>query len=168
MRACWLVPKLGVRPWAVCHVVPGYSTRYGVRRDQLGEFRGQRNVHRPSCTRCSDVNQVPYTDCSTTHGVLSIDPLVLRFANGTPGEIYGNSGTWSDVQCNTSSLTRAGVCSVERYNYDGSQAFNYSTFPVSRCVAPVVYLMSITMTDVFLGLSTNSGKFLRDEKRTNG
>ena len=94
--------------------------------------------------------------------MLSIDPLVLRFANGTPGEIYGNSGTWSDVQCNMSSLTRAGVCSVERYNYDGSQAFNYSTFPVSRCVVPVLYLMSITMTDVFLGLSTNSGKSFCD------
>ncbi|KAJ7757190.1 glycoside hydrolase family 2 protein [Mycena maculata] len=61
----------------------------------------------------SETHSVPYTDCSTTKGVLSLDPYVLRFNNGTPGEIYGNS---------------------ERYNYDASQAFNYSTFPVSRFV----------------------------------
>ncbi|TFY78864.1 hypothetical protein EWM64_g5145 [Hericium alpestre] len=60
-----------------------------------------------------ETSSVPYTDCSTTHGVLSLDPLVLRFDNATPGEIYGNS---------------------ERYNYDASQAFNYDTFPVSRFV----------------------------------
>ncbi|KAI0309749.1 glycoside hydrolase family 2 protein [Amylostereum chailletii] len=59
----------------------------------------------------SETNSVPYTDCSTTHGVLSLDPLVIRFNNGTPGEIYGNG---------------------ERYNYDASQAFNLSTFPVIR------------------------------------
>ncbi|KZT64289.1 glycoside hydrolase family 2 protein, partial [Daedalea quercina L-15889] len=53
---------------------------------------------------------VPYTDCSTTNGVLSLEPLVERFENKTPGYIYGNS---------------------ERYNYDASQAFNYSTYPVS-------------------------------------
>ncbi|KAI0733020.1 glycoside hydrolase superfamily [Fomitopsis betulina] len=56
---------------------------------------------------------VPYTDCSTTNGVLSLDPLVERFENKTPGYIYGNT---------------------ERYNYDASQAFNYSTYPVSRFV----------------------------------
>ncbi|KAJ7088165.1 glycoside hydrolase family 2 protein [Mycena epipterygia] len=61
----------------------------------------------------SETHSVAYTDCSTTHGVLSLDPLIIRFNNGTPGEIYGNS---------------------ERYNYDASQAFNYSTFPVSRFV----------------------------------
>ncbi|KAJ7187692.1 glycoside hydrolase family 2 protein [Mycena pura] len=61
----------------------------------------------------SETHSVPYTDCSTTKGVLSLDPYVLRFNNGTRGEIYGNS---------------------ERYNYDASQAFNYSTFPVSRFV----------------------------------
>ncbi|KAJ7136339.1 glycoside hydrolase family 2 protein [Mycena crocata] len=61
----------------------------------------------------SETHSVPYTDCSTTKGVLSLDPYVLRFSNGTPGAIYGNS---------------------ERYNYDASQAFNYSTFPVSRFV----------------------------------
>ena len=36
--------------------------------------------------------QVAYTDCSTTSGVLSLDPYVIRFANKTPGFIYGNSG----------------------------------------------------------------------------
>jgi beta-mannosidase len=40
----------------------------------------------------SETNSVPYTDCSTTHGVLSLDPYVLRFANGAPGYIYGNGG----------------------------------------------------------------------------
>ncbi|KII92216.1 glycoside hydrolase family 2 protein [Plicaturopsis crispa FD-325 SS-3] len=61
----------------------------------------------------SETQSVAYTDCSTTKGVLSLDPYVLRFNNATPGEIYGNS---------------------ERYNYDASQAFNLSTFPVSRFV----------------------------------
>ncbi|KAF9010825.1 glycoside hydrolase family 2 protein [Cyathus striatus] len=61
----------------------------------------------------SETRSVAYTDCSTTKGVLSLDPYVLRFNNGTPGDIYGNS---------------------ERYNYDPSQAFNYDTFPVSRFV----------------------------------
>ncbi|KAJ7816754.1 glycoside hydrolase family 2 protein [Mycena olivaceomarginata] len=61
----------------------------------------------------SETHSVPYTDCSTTKGVLSLDPYILRFNNGTRGNIYGNS---------------------ERYNYDASQAFNYSTFPVSRFV----------------------------------
>ncbi|OAX35676.1 glycoside hydrolase family 2 protein [Rhizopogon vinicolor AM-OR11-026] len=59
----------------------------------------------------SETNSVPYTDCSTTHGVLSTDPYVLRFANGTPGYIYGNS---------------------ERYNYDASVAFDLTTYPVAR------------------------------------
>ncbi|OCH87882.1 glycoside hydrolase [Obba rivulosa] len=58
-------------------------------------------------------SSVAYTDCSTTSGVLSLDPYVIRFDNKTPGFIYGNS---------------------ERYNYDASQAFNYSTYPVSRFV----------------------------------
>ncbi|TCD67218.1 hypothetical protein EIP91_000394 [Steccherinum ochraceum] len=60
-----------------------------------------------------ETHSVAYTDCSTTSGVLSLDPYVIRFANKTPGEIYGNS---------------------ERYNYDASQAFNYSTYPVARFV----------------------------------
>lgn len=38
--------------------------------------------------------QVPYTDCSTTTGVLSLDPYELRLSNATPGEIYGNGGTF--------------------------------------------------------------------------
>ncbi|KAK2460186.1 hypothetical protein APHAL10511_007777 [Amanita phalloides] len=61
----------------------------------------------------SETRSVAYTDCSTTKGVLSLDPYVLRFNNGTPGAIYGNS---------------------ERYNYDASQAFNYDTYPLSRFV----------------------------------
>lgn len=50
---------------------------------------------------------------STTRGVLSLDPYVLRFANGTPGYIYGNT---------------------ERYNYNASEAFDLTTYPVSRFV----------------------------------
>lgn len=61
----------------------------------------------------SETNSVPYTDCSTTHGVLSLDPYVLRFANGTPGYIYGNT---------------------ERYNYNASEAFDLTTYPVGRFV----------------------------------
>ncbi|KIP03456.1 glycoside hydrolase family 2 protein [Phlebiopsis gigantea 11061_1 CR5-6] len=60
-----------------------------------------------------ETSSVAYTDCSTTGGVLSLDPYVIRYANKTPGFIYGNS---------------------ERYNYDASQAFNYSTYPVARFV----------------------------------
>ncbi|EKM54884.1 glycoside hydrolase family 2 protein [Phanerochaete carnosa HHB-10118-sp] len=60
-----------------------------------------------------ETNSVAYTDCSTTGGVLSLDPYVIRYDNKTPGFIYGNS---------------------ERYNYDASQAFNYSTYPVARFV----------------------------------
>ncbi|KAI0354764.1 glycoside hydrolase [Trametes cingulata] len=56
-------------------------------------------------------SSVAYTDCSTTSGVLSLDPYEIRYNNKTPGFIYGNG---------------------ERYNYDASQAFNYSTYPVSR------------------------------------
>ncbi len=40
------------------------------------------------------MRQVAYTDCSTTSGVLSLDPYVVRFSNKTSGEIYGNSGVW--------------------------------------------------------------------------
>ncbi|KAG1829652.1 glycoside hydrolase family 2 protein [Suillus variegatus] len=61
----------------------------------------------------SETNSVPYTDCSTTRGVLSLDPYVLRFANGTPGYIYGNT---------------------ERYNYNVSEAFDLTTYPVGRFV----------------------------------
>ncbi|KAH9934072.1 glycoside hydrolase [Epithele typhae] len=61
----------------------------------------------------NEEDSVAYTDCSTTSGVLSLDPYEIRYSNKTPGFIYGNS---------------------ERYNYDASQAFNYSTYPVSRFV----------------------------------
>ncbi|KAI8981306.1 glycoside hydrolase [Trametes punicea] len=57
-------------------------------------------------------SSVAYTDCSTTSGVLSLDPYEIRYNNKTPGYIYGNG--------------------AERYNYDASQAFNYSTYPLSR------------------------------------
>ncbi|KAI0640219.1 glycoside hydrolase [Trametes polyzona] len=56
-------------------------------------------------------SSVAYTDCSTTSGVLSLDPYEIRYDNKTAGFIYGNG---------------------ERYNYDASQAFNYSTYPRSR------------------------------------
>ncbi|KAJ3556228.1 hypothetical protein NP233_g12026 [Leucocoprinus birnbaumii] len=59
----------------------------------------------------SETRSVPYTDCSTTSGVLSLDPYELRLSNATAGEIYGNG---------------------ERYNYDASVAFDYTTFPNSR------------------------------------
>ncbi|KAG2122832.1 glycoside hydrolase family 2 protein [Suillus cothurnatus] len=65
----------------------------------------------------SETNSVPYTDCSTTHGVLSLDPYILRFANGTPGYIYGNG---------------------ERYNYNASEAFDLTTYPVSRFLGEVL------------------------------
>lgn len=61
----------------------------------------------------SETTSIAYTDCSTTSGYLSLNPYILRFTNTTPGEIYGNS---------------------ERYNYDASVAFDYSTYPVSRYV----------------------------------
>ncbi|KAI5121557.1 hypothetical protein M0805_000738 [Coniferiporia weirii] len=61
----------------------------------------------------NETSSLSYTDCSTTSGYLSLDPYVLRFRNSTPGEIYGNS---------------------ERYNYDASVAFDYTTYPVSRFV----------------------------------
>ncbi|KAG1723965.1 glycoside hydrolase family 2 protein [Suillus occidentalis] len=61
----------------------------------------------------SETHSVPYTDCSTTRGVLSLDPYILRLANGTPGHIYGNT---------------------ERYNYNASEAFDLTTYPVGRFV----------------------------------
>lgn len=61
----------------------------------------------------SETTSLAYTDCSTTSGYLSLNPYILRFGNATAGNIYGNS---------------------ERYNYNASVAFDYSTYPVSRCV----------------------------------
>ncbi|KAI0753266.1 glycoside hydrolase [Daedaleopsis nitida] len=58
-------------------------------------------------------SSVAYTDCSTTSGVLSLDPYEIRYNNKTDGSIYGN---------------------YERYNYDASVAFDYSTYPISRFV----------------------------------
>ncbi|KAG6818806.1 hypothetical protein H0H93_001475 [Arthromyces matolae] len=67
----------------------------------------------------SETHSLPYTDCSTTKGVLSLDPYVLRFNNGTQGEIYGNSEF---------------ELISERFNYDASVAFDYTTYPVARFV----------------------------------
>ncbi|EIW76704.1 glycoside hydrolase family 2 protein [Coniophora puteana RWD-64-598 SS2] len=61
----------------------------------------------------SETKSVVYTDCSTTHGALSLDPYVLRLGNATAGSIYGNS---------------------ERYDYTAENAFNLSSFQVSRFV----------------------------------
>ncbi|KAG6843166.1 hypothetical protein H0H87_007283, partial [Tephrocybe sp. NHM501043] len=61
----------------------------------------------------SETHSVPYTDCSTTKGVLTLDPYILRFENGTQGEIYGNT---------------------ERFDYDANSAFDYTTYPVGRFV----------------------------------
>ena len=76
--------------------------------------------------------KVAYTDCSTTSGVLSLDPYELRYNNKTPGFIYGNSGMFELLCLGVKSSQVA--CTVERYNYDASVAFNYSTYPVSRFV----------------------------------
>ncbi|KAK7021055.1 hypothetical protein VNI00_017544 [Paramarasmius palmivorus] len=59
----------------------------------------------------SETRSVPYTDCSTTRGGLSLDPYILRLDNKSYGNLYGNS---------------------ERFDYDASRAFDYSTYPVSR------------------------------------
>ncbi|EMD33740.1 glycoside hydrolase family 2 protein [Gelatoporia subvermispora B] len=56
---------------------------------------------------------VPYTDSSTTNGILSLNPYVLRLNNKTAGDIYGNT---------------------ERYNYIATAAFDYTTYPVARFV----------------------------------
>ncbi|KAJ3809985.1 glycoside hydrolase family 2 protein [Lentinula aff. lateritia] len=61
----------------------------------------------------SESRSVPYTDCSTTKGFLSLDPYILRFDNGTSGDIYGNS---------------------ERFDYTATDAFDYSTYPIARFV----------------------------------
>lgn len=44
-------------------------------------------------SRLTTVCKVAYTACSTTNGVLSLDPYVLRLNNVTAGHIYGNTGT---------------------------------------------------------------------------
>jgi beta-mannosidase len=63
--------------------------------------------------------------------VLSLDPYVLRFNNGTPGEIYGNSGTFCLLSAATS-CTQKDVSA--RFNYDASVAFDHSTYPNTRFV----------------------------------
>ncbi|KAG7098220.1 hypothetical protein E1B28_000187 [Marasmius oreades] len=61
----------------------------------------------------SETRSVPYTDCSTNNGLLSLDPYILRLNNKTAGNLYGNA---------------------ERFDYDASHAFDYSTYPVARFV----------------------------------
>jgi beta-mannosidase len=74
----------------------------------------------------SETHSTAYTDCSTTSGYLSLNPYVLRFLNQTPGDIYGNSGE------HNLPLYFINLLFVERYDYDASHAFEYSTYPVSR------------------------------------
>jgi hypothetical protein len=45
-----------------------------------------------------------------------------------PGEIHGNGGMWIICYFIHKYLTVI----TERYNYDASTAFDYSTFPASR------------------------------------
>lgn len=59
---------------------------------------------------------ITYIPSSTTNGYLSINfsnpiPITQRYANATPGSIYGDT---------------------DHYNYTASQAFNLSTYPVGR------------------------------------
>ncbi|XXH01764.1 hypothetical protein Hte_008125 [Hypoxylon texense] len=59
---------------------------------------------------------ISYIPSSTTNGYLSVNfsnpiPVVPRYANVTPGSIYGDT---------------------DHYNYDASQAFNLSSYPVGR------------------------------------
>ena len=72
---------------------------------------------------------MPYTDCSTTNGVLSLDPYELRLNNITPSEIYGNGGQYLYFSNLFPCLS---LLFSERYNYDASVAFDYATFPVTR------------------------------------
>ncbi|KAK1231122.1 hypothetical protein PQX77_005767 [Marasmius sp. AFHP31] len=60
-----------------------------------------------------ETRSVPYTDCSTNNGLLSLDPYILRLNNKTDGELYGNA---------------------ERFDYDATHAFDYGTYPVARFV----------------------------------
>ncbi|KAI0382166.1 glycoside hydrolase family 2 protein [Hypomontagnella monticulosa] len=61
-------------------------------------------------------HSITYIPSSTTNGYLSINfsnpiPIVQRYNNATPGEIYGDT---------------------DHYNYTASVAFNLSTYPVGR------------------------------------
>ncbi|KAG9220411.1 hypothetical protein CCMSSC00406_0003867 [Pleurotus cornucopiae] len=60
----------------------------------------------------SETKSVAYTDCSTTKGVLSLDPYA-----SDQGMLF----VW---------VLRS--CLIERYNYDAAVAFDYHTFPLSR------------------------------------
>ncbi|KAI1773308.1 glycoside hydrolase family 2 protein [Hypoxylon cercidicola] len=61
-------------------------------------------------------HSITYIPSSTTNGYLSINfsnpiPIVQRYNNATPGSIYGDT---------------------DHYNYDATQAFNLSSYPVGR------------------------------------
>ena len=55
---------------------------------------------------------------------------MLRFDNGTPGEMYGNSGMFYLPK----SLLCILIVSPERFNYDARRAFDYNSYPVTRFV----------------------------------
>lgn len=59
---------------------------------------------------------ISYTPSSTTTGWLSLNlssshPMIERYANATPGAVYGDT---------------------DHYNYDSAQAFNLSSYPIGR------------------------------------
>jgi beta-mannosidase len=64
----------------------------------------------------ANTRSISFTPASTTNGYLSIDHKssphwVERYDNATKGEMYGNT---------------------ELYNYDSTQSFNYSIYPIGR------------------------------------
>ena len=85
-------------PVDVCSPNNIYRSLSRFSRTSYMTFSPKRRVRRVYLTDSFDLTmidhetQVAYTDCSTTNGVLSLDPLILRFENKTPGFIYGNSG----------------------------------------------------------------------------
>lgn len=80
-----------------------------------------------------NTRSISYSPSSTTNGYKTLDhsaqqPIVERYNDLTAGSVYGNSGTcfcFFDV-------ARVLNWSLDYYNYDPSQAFNLSTYPVSR------------------------------------
>lgn len=95
-----LFGRILTTPQQVPNSLRRISPRYRYGRDKL---------RKSSCflTRrdAPEIFQVAYTDCSTTSGVLSLDPLELRYNNKTPGFIYGNTGRSSVAICSEPSLT---------------------------------------------------------------
>ncbi|OZJ03656.1 hypothetical protein BZG36_03551 [Bifiguratus adelaidae] len=54
---------------------------------------------------------ISYSSSSTTAGYISLDPWIGRYNNKTMGSLYGD---------------------VELYNYDATQSFNITTYPIGR------------------------------------